>query len=115
MVNRNSMSQTERHNRSKLAKLLHNYDFLRGSLVVMARTCGKKKCKCLKGQKHKSLYLAIRVATERKMICIPKQLEPTVRCAVLNYKTAVSLMDDISQASLNRIFKKGHRGCKNDG
>jgi hypothetical protein len=33
----------------------------RGSLVSMTRPCGKSGCHCTKGEKHTSLYLAIRM------------------------------------------------------
>ena len=33
----------------------------RASLVTMARTCGKKGCKCAQGERHVSLYLASRI------------------------------------------------------
>ena len=52
---------------------------LRGSLVEMRRTCGKKGCRCQQGQKHPALCLAIRWGGQRKMIYIPHALEETVR------------------------------------
>jgi hypothetical protein len=113
MTHRSHMSFSERHARSKLAKLLHDNDIICGSLVTMSRTCGKPKCRCLSGSKHKSLYLALRFAGKRKMICIPKKLEPRVRNAVSNYKEYQLLTDEVSSASLERILQRAFTRGKN--
>ena len=49
MKHRNKPQQ-ERYARSRLAKLVHDYPFIKGSVVVMKNTCGKPGCKCARGQ-----------------------------------------------------------------
>lgn len=76
-----------------------------GSLVRMARTCGKPGCHCVDSPKHRhvSLYLAVRDRGKRRMICIPKELERDVSLWVDAYKETSRLMDVLSQGCLARI------------
>ena len=46
MRHRGHISEKDRQNRSRLAKLVHNRRLLMGSLVTMTRTCGNPRCKC---------------------------------------------------------------------
>jgi hypothetical protein len=84
---------------------LHKERILPGSLVTMARTCGKAKCKCQKGAKHVSLYLAVRVGESRKMIYVPRELEQAARAWVAAYQRARRLTDQVAQASLKRFLQ----------
>jgi hypothetical protein len=75
----------------------------------MARVCGKKSCKCAQGEKHVSLYLAARVGKKRKMLYIPPDLEEAARRLVENGKKVEELLEDISQASLERLVEQKTR------
>ena len=55
MISRTHYSVQERDTRSRAAQLLANQPFLRGSLVLRYRTCGKSYCRCQRGQKHPAL------------------------------------------------------------
>lgn len=105
------MSSKERAARSRLAKLIHDYQFIRGGLVTMAHCCGKPNCRCTRGHKHVSLYLATRVGSERKMIYIPKHLEETVRSWVEVYRETGELSREISAACLERFLRKKAAGA----
>ena len=105
MHHRNHMPQKERHARSKLAKLLHDYPFIKGVLVTSGRTCGKPGCKCAKGQKHLSSYLSVRHKGKRQMICVPKQWEKRIRTSVKTYKDVMELMDIVSDFSLDCLIQ----------
>src|SRR5687767_1099400 len=76
---RNHRPPAEREARSRLLKRCADAPLLRGSLVSMRRSCGKPGCHCVEGEKHLSLYLAMRVGKQRKMIYIPSELEERVR------------------------------------
>jgi len=104
MAPRTQWTEPERHLRSQLARLAHQDQFLAGSLVTMARTCGKPKCKCRRGHKHVSLYLSIRTGKQRKMIYVPAPLEPLARAAVGAYQQAQQLTARVSQACLERFL-----------
>jgi len=105
MRHRGYLSRSERLARSRLAKLLHEKPFLCGSLVTMLRVCGKQGCKCTRGELHPGLYLAIRAGEKRKMIHIPQALEGTARQWVTTYQEAWQLMEQVSQACLERFLK----------
>lgn len=105
MKHRNFMPQNERNARSKVVKLLHDTPFIMGAVVTSERTCGKSRCKCMRGQKHLASYLSVRYKDRRKMICIPKQLEKEVFSWVKNYKEIVKQMDVISHVYVERIGK----------
>jgi hypothetical protein len=109
MRHRRHLPDQERVARSKVAKLVHDKPFVVGSLVKMARTCGKAGCKCTRGDKHVSWYLAVREKGVRKMICIPRQSEKDVIEWVNTYKEIWGLIDTISKQCFQRISSKKER------
>jgi Family of unknown function (DUF6788) len=106
MYNRSHLSASERHARSRLARILHQEPFLCGSLVTMQRTCGKAGCRCTRGELHESLYLALRVGKQRKMIHIPHGLEETARRWVGAYQEADRLLQEVSGHCFAQFLKK---------
>lgn len=94
---RTQRSPQERDARSQAVQRVANQALLRGSLVRMQRTCGKKSCRCQQGEKHPALYLAIRYAGRRTMIYIPPPLEETVRLWVQTGQELDGLLDTISE------------------
>ena len=105
MRHRGHISAKERKKRSQLAKLLHDRRFLCGSLVTMARTCGNPGCKCMRGEKHVSLYLAMKDGSKRKMIYIPRKWEQSISSWVQNYQNIKKLTDEVSQLCLQRFME----------
>jgi len=79
MISRTHYSVQERDARSRAAQLLANQPFLRGSLVLRYRTCGKSYCRCQRGQKHPALYLYTRSGKKQVCTYIPRSLHETVR------------------------------------
>ncbi len=102
----------ERHARSRAVQQIAENPLLRGSLVSMARTCGKAGCRCQQGEKHTSLYLAVRLNNRRKMIYVPPDMENSVRDWVQNAREVDRLLDFISQQCLADFLggKKKQRG-----
>ena len=96
----------ERDARSRLLKRCADAPLLRGSLVTMRRTCGKPGCRCAEGEKHISLYLAIRVGKRRKMIYIPVELEQRVREWVQSSQEIDRLLELVSQSCLEQLLEK---------
>lgn len=106
-------SPAERNARSQAVQRVADQALLRGSLVHMQRTCGKKNCHCQQGQKHPALCLAIRVGNRRKMIYIPAALEDTVRRWVQTGQEVDGLLEAISQECLETLLaKKGETLAK---
>lgn len=92
--------------RSRLTSLLQSRPMMRAGLVTMARTCGKKSCKCAKGVKHVSLYLSIKVGRSRKMVYVPPALEEEVRTWAGDYREAAALWEKMLQEYLERFLKE---------
>jgi hypothetical protein len=103
---RTHRSAQERDARSQAVQRVADRALLRGSLVEMRRTCGKKSCRCQQGQKHPALCLAIRLGEKRKMIYVPHALEETVRRWVQTGQEVDGLLDAISQQCLETFLTK---------
>lgn len=114
MTARNRFAPEERSARSRLAQLLHEHDVICGSVVSMARTCGKAGCRCARGEKHVSLYLSTKLEGERRMVYIPPELEDEVRARVAAYREAERLTDVVSTACVKRVLER-KRERKSDG
>ncbi len=107
MRHRSHQAAAERAARSAVRKLLdQGTPVLTGSLVTMKRRCGKDGCRCARGQKHVSLYLAARLDGKRKMIYVPRELEEKVRQWVSDGRQASRLLDVISRAALDALVKE---------
>lgn len=104
MASRSQRSSKERDARSRVVKGVAEEPLLRGSLVVMRRTCGKAGCHCQTGEKHPALYLSVRRGKQRTMIYIPPALEETVRAWVQNGKLVDDLLDFVSQQGLEQLL-----------
>jgi len=96
----------ERHARSRAVQHIADNPLLRGSLVSMGRTCGKGGCHCQQGEKHTSLYLAVRLNNRRRMIYVPPAMENSVRGWVENAQEVDRLLDFISQQCLTDFLDK---------
>jgi hypothetical protein len=106
MVARNRFTAQERSARSRLAQLLHENDVICGSVVSMARSCGKAGCHCERGEKHVSLYLSAKVEGKRRMVYIPPELEEAVRQRVAAYREVERLTDVVSAACVDRVLER---------
>lgn len=106
MASRSQRSPKERDARSRTVQRLAEQDLLRGSLVTMARVCGKPGCRCQQGQKHVSLYLAVRRGKKRVLIYIPPALEDTVRQWIQTGRTVDESIDFISQQCLEQLLQQ---------
>ena len=106
MKHKTFMPAQEREARSKIAKTLSWKVFIRGGLVRMERTCGKPNCKCMRGDKHVSLYLSCRYKGKRKMVYIPEDMEKAIIAGVKSYKECKRLIDIISDSCIKRLIKR---------
>ena len=106
MNHRSHRPAPERHARSRLAQLITEQPFLRGSLVERARPCGKPTCRCRLGQLHRSLYLATRYNGRRALLYIPRALEETVRLWVRNGRSLAQQLQDLNQFQLEQLLQR---------
>lgn len=91
----------------KRQKLVDEISFehtvIKGSLVELKRTCGKPNCRCLRGEKHQSLYISQSYKGKTRMIYIPKKYEHTVRAAVANHKKILHVLNKLSEITIQFI------------
>ena len=100
------MSPNERERRSRLAQLIHEAGLLRGTLAVRERTCGKPNCRCVKGERHVSLYLVASYEGRVRQLFIPKDWEPQVRRWVQQYQEARKLLEEVSLLYWDKVQKR---------
>jgi hypothetical protein len=76
-------------------------DVICGSVVVMERACGKVGCRCLKGHKHRSLYVSQYHKGAPRMVYIPKKNEKAVLRLVSNYRALKFAMHKASELNID--------------
>jgi hypothetical protein len=98
-------SAPQRNFRSRLSQLVHQALFLRGTLSVRSRPCGKPNCRCVRGQLHASLYLVQSQGGKLRQLAIPRAWEDRVREAVHNYQRMQKLIEEISELEWKQLRK----------
>lgn len=78
-------------------------DIICGTAVVMKRACGKEGCRCLRGHKHKSIYISQYHKGAGRMVYIPKGNEKSVLRLVKNYRILKSAMRKASEVNMARF------------
>ena len=106
MTPRTQRSPQERHARSRAVQLLADRPFLRGSLVLQHRSCGKPSCRCRTGPKHPALYLHTRSGDRRVRIYIPPALNEAARAAIEAGRQIDQGIDHVSEYNLRAILEQ---------
>lgn len=78
-------------------------EILRGSIVVVKRVCGKPFCRCLKGHKHRALYISLSHKGRSRLVYIPQSSETEVRKLIRNHQKMKAVMEKISRINLERV------------
>ena len=84
-------------------------DVMRGSAVIMERVCGSSSCRCLKGHKHRSLYISQYHKAGPRMVYIPKANEKNVLRLIRNYRAIKSAIYKASELNLARFTAGGKK------
>jgi hypothetical protein len=103
---RTSQSDRERQIRSELRKILNSSGVLHGTLIERQRVCGKPNCKCMRGQKHRGLYLVVTEGGKPRQLYVPKDWEQTVRRWVQDYQKARELMEEVSRIHWQKVRER---------
>jgi hypothetical protein len=104
------MSAQERQFRSRLAQVVSQRGLLRGSLLVRRRGCGKPNCRCARGEKHQSLYLAVSEGGRTRQLFVPRRWEALVRQWVADYRQAQTLLEELSRLSWRKVRARDEKG-----
>ncbi len=67
-------------------RMLKSRGMVKGSVVTLARRCGKTGCKCNRGEKHKSKYLSISEGGKTRMVYLKPGMEMKVGEAAERYR-----------------------------
>lgn len=80
---------------------------LQGTIVESYTTCGNKRCRCAKGEKHgPNYYLSTKEEGKTQMLYIPRDRLGEVRAAVERYRKVKRAMREIIM--INReLFRLG--------
>lgn len=100
------LSRKELDLRAYLVRLASRYGFMRATLNVRERACGKKTCKCARGEKHSSLYLVMRRDGKLRHLFVPKEREEQAREWVARYQQVQGLIDEISDFYWDRLARR---------
>lgn len=103
---RSGMPAAERDERSRLAQLVHQRQFLRGTLSVRSRRCGKPNCRCARGDPHVSLYLVQSHGGKLRQVFVPKPWEDRIRASVEDYQQMQQLIEELSEMEWRRLMER---------
>jgi hypothetical protein len=103
---RTTFAPAERRRRSRAAELAHSSRLLRATLSVRNQTCGKKSCRCARGEPHISVYLVQSHNGKPRQLYIPKDWEPRVRQAVKDYQQLQTLLEELSELEWTRLTRR---------
>ena len=105
-MKRAQMSPQERSWRSELVGLIAHQPFLRGTLSLRQRSCGKPNCRCARGEKHASLYLVQSREGRPRQLFLGKEQEEQARQWVDNYQRLRELVERVSERSWEFLQRK---------
>jgi len=77
-------------------------EVIRGTLVLVKRSCGQKNCRCQKGFKHASWYLSQSRNGKTRMTYLPKKSVEKAREYTRRYREIRTLLDELSE--INRML-----------
>ena len=109
---RSHIPQSLRDVFSRLHKIINQRKFIRGSLVFLRNKCGKKNCKCYKGEPHVSLYIRKTTKGKPKMTLIPKTKWEEVKQMSTRYKHILNLLEEVSDYEWEHIKDKDQEKSK---
>lgn len=105
-MRRVKMTKVERESRSQLKPYITWKEFIRATPTLRGRICGKPNCKCLRGEKHVSLFLTRSKDGKIEQLYIPKDKEQMVREWVKNYHLVQELVEKIASSYWERLKRR---------
>lgn len=102
-------SQEERRLRSQLHLLIKDADFMRASLIVLKRRCGKARCRCLKGELHTSPAVEQHQKGKTRLKTLPREQQAEVKQWIENWYRAQELLESLSEVQWKKLEAKEKR------
>jgi hypothetical protein len=103
---RSHLSTTQRKLRSRLTQLVRSGGLMRGNLLTMRNTCGKAGCRCQRGQKHESLYIAQSRKGKYHMKYVPRSWHLRIQDWVGRYQEIQRILESLSEQYWQDLEKK---------
>jgi hypothetical protein len=82
--------------RARVKKLAAQRPVLTASLVRIAKHCGRKGCRCQRGEKHVGHYLTFKVSGKTRTVYVPLDLVEDVRQWIAEGRRLKLLMKESS-------------------
>ena len=79
-------------------------NLIRGSLVKGEKKCGRKGCKCEKGQLHPHVVISIFREGKTQIVYVPKHSKEKAAATVSAYNQAINIIEHISCINVE-LFK----------
>jgi len=105
-MQRSKMPSQERRLRSRLAQLAGTRALIHATLSVRHVTCGKKGCRCTRGEPHRAVYLVSSAKGKKRQVFVPSAMEEEVRTWVGNYHLAVDLLEQVSERAWSELKRR---------
>lgn len=100
------MSAEEQKVRTELVRLLSRYAFVRGTLNVREKVCGKPTCRCTRGQPHTSLYLVASDHGRPRQLYIPRTLHQRTEQWVETHRRIRELLEELSKLHWDKLQRR---------
>ena len=100
------MSAQERRRRSKLAQIVSQRRFIRGTFQERLRVCGNPNCRCAQGHKHRAPYLVVSKEGRPQQLYVPEKTKSMVRQWVGNYRDLRDLAEMIFEFNWDQGQKR---------
>src|SRR3989304_6713118 len=91
---------------ARIKKLAADRPVLGGSLVRIAKHCGRPGCHCQTGEKHVGWYLTRRVNGRTQTTYVPQAMQEEIHGWIQEHRRLKKLMAEISE--LNRALIRTH-------
>ena len=100
------MSSREQELRSELVQVLSRFAFVRGTLNMREKVCGKPSCRCTRGQPHTSLYLVASEQGRPRQLYIPRTLHPRAKQWVQTHRRIRELLEELSKLHWDKLQRR---------
>lgn len=79
---------------------------LRGSLITLRRRCGKRSCRCARGQPHCSPALSVSTKGKTNILTLTPDLLQEVRGALRRYRRQQQNLERQAEAGLRQLARR---------
>ena len=105
MKNSKPVNLVEKRNQL-IDEALSLQEFIRGTLVKTKKKCGRKSCRCEKGQLHPHVYISTSRNRRNQMTYIrPGEIKEAQKY-IDNYRKLTQVLDEISQLNIALLKNK---------